>query len=350
VRPPPRLLFGLLRCIAPSGSLCHAAEAAATANVAATAAEAAAATGALAAGTAAHPRSWRLCRGRRMGSWSMRKPVMTTETKPTTLIAYRVSESPAMRLVRAPVAREWMTATRERFAHRCLPLLIANEAGWLICSGSALRATWDGGDDISSLTVEPLHGPAPVPALSHFGHGILTWHIPYLFRTAPGYNLVVRGPTNRPKDGACPLDGVVETDWAAATFTMNWKLTHAGMPVTFEVDEPICMIFPQRRGELEDFRPEVRALDADVDVSQGHRRWRESRAAFLVDLDAPGAPPEWQKHYFRGTTPDGNPGTGHQTKLKLHDFVHRDEDAAGPPPAGERLAEQRDFTPFPGSD
>ena len=324
--PPPRLLLGLLQFIAP---LWHAAEAAAT--VADTATQEAAAT-----------------TDRRRGS--MRKPVMATGTTPTTLSAYRVSESPAMRLVRAPVAREWMTATHERFAHRCLPLLIANEAGWLICSGNALRATWDGGDDISSVTVEPLHGPAPAPALSHFGHGILTWHIPYLFRTAPGYNLVVRGPTNRPKDGACPLDGIVETDWAAATFTMNWKLTRAGMPVTFEVDEPISMIFPQRRGELEGFRPEVRALDTDADVSQSHRRWRESRAAFLVDLEGPDAPPEWQKHYFRGTTPDGGAAVGHQTKVKLHDFVHGDEDTAGPPPAGDRRTERPDFTPFPDDD
>ena len=271
---------------------------------------------------------------------------MAMETELTTLIAYRVSQAPTMRLMRAPVAREWMTVTRDRFAHRCLPLLIANQAGWLVCSGNALRATWDGGDDISSVIVEPLHGPAPVPALSHFGHGVLTWRIPYLFRTAPGYNLVVRGPTNRPKDGACALDGIVETDWAAATFTMNWKLTRANMPVAFEVDEPICMIFPQRRGELEGFRPEVRQLDEDADVLQSYQRWQESRTTFLLDLDTPGAPPNWQKHYFRGTSPDGSSGTEHQTKLKLRDFVHRDEDRAGPPPAGERV----DFTPFPESD
>ena len=27
---------------------------------------------------------------------------------------------------------------------------------------------------------------------------------------------------------------------------MNWKLTRKLMPVRFEVDEPICMIVPQR--------------------------------------------------------------------------------------------------------
>ena len=42
---------------------------------------------------------------------------------------------------------------------------------------------------------------------SHFGNGILTWHLPMLFRTPPGYNLSVRGPANYPKDAVCPFRG-----------------------------------------------------------------------------------------------------------------------------------------------
>ena len=42
-------------------------------------------------------------------------------------------------------------------------------------------------------------------AESLFGHGILTWTLPYLFRTPPGYNLLARGPANWPKDGSAHL-------------------------------------------------------------------------------------------------------------------------------------------------
>ena len=45
------------------------------------------------------------------------------------LIAYRVSAL-SMRLVPAPRARDWMQATRDHVANRCLPLLVANQAGW----------------------------------------------------------------------------------------------------------------------------------------------------------------------------------------------------------------------------
>jgi hypothetical protein len=123
-----------------------------------------------------------------------------------------------------------MQATNERFANRCLPLLIANQAGWFLLNSHPIRVTWDGGNELSNLQVEYLKGFPPYPAVSHFGHGIVTWTIPYLFRTPPGYNLLVRGPSNWPKDGAHALEGIVETDWSVATFTMNWMLTRPNQP------------------------------------------------------------------------------------------------------------------------
>jgi hypothetical protein len=108
-----------------------------------------------------------------------------------------------------------------RFANRCLPLRIANQAGWFILNSHPLRVTWTGGNDLSALEVESLDPSVAPPAASHFGSGILTWNIPYLFRTPPGYNLHARGPANWPKDGACPLEGIVETDWAVSTFTIT---------------------------------------------------------------------------------------------------------------------------------
>ena len=80
--------------------------------------------------------------------------------------------------------------------------------------------------------------------MSTFGSGILTFTIGYLFRTAPGYNLHVRGPANSPKDGIVALEGVVESDWTEAAFTMNWKVTRPNHPVVFEENEPIAMISP----------------------------------------------------------------------------------------------------------
>src|SRR5688500_15120053 len=125
------------------------------------------------------------------------------------LTAYRVQPGSTMPLVPAPLERAWLDATADRFGYRCLPVLIANQAGWFILNNHALDVVWNGGDAIEDLTVTYHEGDPPYPALSHFGHGILTWHIPYLFETPPGVQLLARGPANSPKDGISPLEGMV---------------------------------------------------------------------------------------------------------------------------------------------
>ena len=245
-------------------------------------------------------------------------------TNEPALIAYSVNPQMPMRLVRAASTRAWMDATGARFAYRCLPLLIANQSGWFVLNSHAIQVTWTGGDGIASVQVEYLEGSPPFPALSHFGHGILTWSLPYLFRTSPGYNLLVRGPANWPKDGVYPLEGIVESDWCAATFTMNWKLTHPNQPVTFDIDEPICMIVPQRRSELERFHPEIHDIASDPEIYQGYQKWCQSRGQFLADLKVLGSEAVkrgWQKDYLRGITTEGVRIPEHETKLTLRDFV-----------------------------
>ncbi|MFJ9029448.1 DUF6065 family protein [Streptomyces sp. NPDC102274] len=218
--------------------------------------------------------------------------------------------------------REWMSATDQRFANRCLPLLMANQSGWVIRNSVAFQAKWTGGDCKKSLVItHDGSGPTPL-ARSHFGYGIITWDIPYLFRTPPGYNLLVRGPANSPKDGVCALEGVVETDWTAATFTMNWKMTRPFMDVIFEEGEPMCMVVPQRRGELEAFQPEVRSLESHAEERRRCKAFAASRQSFLERLPhLQSSEAKWQKNYFRGRDTEGDtPVPEHQTRLHLRPF------------------------------
>jgi hypothetical protein len=238
-------------------------------------------------------------------------------------IAYRTSVNPIVDLVPAPLQRTWMAETHDGFAHRCLPLLIANQAGWWVTVPQTLSVEWNGGPALPDTRVVLEEGDPPAAAASHFGHGIVTFTIPYLFRTPPGWNLLVRGPANWPKDGASPLEGIVETDWCPATFTMNWQVTRPAHAVRFERGEPIAMLVPTRRGDLEACAPELRELHQDKDVSTEYRAWRQSRAAFLEDLHLPGTAAReerWQKDYMLGLRPDGSEAPEHQRKLSLRAF------------------------------
>src|SRR5437762_11070709 len=135
-----------------------------------------------------------------------------------------------------------MVNVYQKFPYRCLPLVVANQYGWEILSTHHVRASWDGTSKAKGLCVENLCGDGPLHCYSHFGEGVLTFQIPFLFKTPDGWNLMVRSPTNSPKDGIAALDGIIETDWAHSTFTMNWRFTRA-CTVEFAIGEPICLFF-----------------------------------------------------------------------------------------------------------
>jgi hypothetical protein len=228
----------------------------------------------------------------------------------------------------APSTRKWMDNTDQAFANRCLPLRIANQAGWFILNRRKIEVMWNGGDKIGDVAIrfykrhtsETL-SLQQLSVSSHFGHGIITWRIPFLFRTPPGYNLWVRGPTNWCKDGVCPLDAIVETDWSEATFTMNWKLTRAGVPIVFDEGEPVCMIFPCLRGNMEAFRPEMRQIAENQQLKQNHEIWSESRKVFNKELHNHKRGKRWQAHYYLGKTLSGKNFSEHQLRLTPRGFA-----------------------------
>jgi hypothetical protein len=237
------------------------------------------------------------------------------------LICYPTSGDPP-KIVAAPVERAWMDRAEQGFAYRCLPLNIANTHGWLLLNTVPFVAQWDGSAGLDAIKLSATTAGAPI-ALSHFGLGVLTFNVNALFRTEPGYDLMVTGPLNLPKDGLYPLTGIVETDWAPFTFTMNWKFTRKSTPIAFERDEPFCMIFPLKRGLVDEVEPEFRVLESDSEVCEAYLAWADSRRDFNDALKLPGSEAQtqkWQKDYFRGRTSFGNAPPDHRTRLRLAEF------------------------------
>ena len=240
-------------------------------------------------------------------------------TKEMELLAIRLEEGMDIR----PALREraWM-AQADGFPKRCLPMLLANQAGWELISPVRFTAVWDGGDASTAISISSESETLPW-VTSHFGLGILTWYVPLLFRTPPGYNLLVRGPANCPKDGISALEGIVETDWTTATFTMNWKFTRAHLPISFESGEAFAMVVPICRGELERFRPILRSASSEPVIIDQFKQFAHSRQEFVQELKKPGSSAQrdgWQRHYFLGRNVDGTIAPEHQTRLQLAAF------------------------------
>lgn len=228
-----------------------------------------------------------------------------------------VDELPEIRP--APFQREWMDNTREKFAYRCLPLTIANSEGWEMLCPVDFTAEWDGSDGFSAIHIVA-EGARHLAPISHFGAGILTFHVNVLFKTEPGYNLYVTGPVNEPKDGIQALTGIVETDWSPYTFTMNWKFTRKNTQVCFWKGEPFCFFFPVPRGLNESIETEVRRLDEDPELAKSYGAWQQSRDSF-ISTQRKTRESGWQKDYYHGKQPSGEHGIPeHQIKIKLRPF------------------------------
>lgn len=264
-------------------------------------------------------------------SQDMEDELMPTESSEQTFTAFELHQTIDTPLEPAEINRDWMDKAHLRHPYRCLPLVIANQSGWFLRSTASFRAYWYGGSAKEDVQLE-FEGPPDNRIVSHFGNGVITFTVPFLFRTPPGINLWVKGPANYIKDGIQALEGVVETDWLASTFTMNWKMTRVCEWVRFEKGEPFCMIVPVPRGLVDSLVPQRMPIKENAELNEQYLAWEASRNGFLQGLTA--RDPEaikrgWQKDYFQGKTPDGKDFTGHQTRLNVREFEHVGADGSG---------------------
>jgi Family of unknown function (DUF6065) len=180
------------------------------------------------------------------------------------------------RLRPSPARRHWMDELPH--AYKCLPLVIANQWGWQILCPTDIVVTWNGDPSLAGLQIEV--APQFLPAVkSQFGSGIVTFSPPWLFRTTPGWDLYLKGPSNRWKPNCIPLEGVIETWWLNYTFTLNWKLVEPGT-VVFAQGESLGQLVPVPHATFEN----ATALEAPIgqlepQAAKELLEWQERRRA-----------------------------------------------------------------------
>jgi hypothetical protein len=246
----------------------------------------------------------------------MSVPIETPE-----FICYRLkNDAPA--LIPSRLERDWMDTTNQRFAYRCTPVSIANSSGWELIMPFSIEATYFGGDQTDDLQVRALDNKrrASDVAVSHFGHGVLSFHPGYVFRTSPGWAIWARGTPNSYRDKIVALEGLIETDWLSTTFTMNWRFTRTGS-VRFNEGEAFCFITLVPHAVLDDIQPRLLKLEDTPELKVEHDAFNESRRTFnkkLKMLEPSAVAQGWQKHYIRGQPLTGGPKpTYHITKRRM---------------------------------
>jgi len=244
-------------------------------------------------------------------------PTGPAEVPERTILAYLLPgvEDEAQQWIRpARPTRKWMEATQMRYAYRCIPLSAANTMGWELINPVTCEFHWNGMTDPRSLHVwtEQPHRWGP---RSHFGSGIVTWELPFLFRTPADWGLVVAGQANHEKDGIAPLDGFIRTDWLPYPFTMNWRINDAKRTIRFEAGEPIARIFPYPLAPLDEFEVRIAKLDDDpafrqefIDWAkrrqQGYQERQAAEAKLAQTEQMPDLEQLWSRQYAKGQGAD----------------------------------------------
>src|SRR5438128_10505901 len=86
---------------------------------------------------------------------------MTTIPNDNRIYAYEVFEPTGVPITAGAWTRDWMDMMPDRFPYRCLPMTIANQAGWVLHSPVGLTAVWEGGQHPTSLRIDFGHAATP---------------------------------------------------------------------------------------------------------------------------------------------------------------------------------------------
>ena len=208
--------------------------------------------------------------------------------------------------------REWFTP----HFYNCLPLTIGNQYGFIIKSEYSFSVIWNGGDRLEDTLLLFEKDPKTLidfyPRIeSHFGHGILTVNMPYIFRTPPGVNLMTINPPNMIMPNITVMTGVIESDNLRRNFTFNLKVQQPNVEVFFPAGTPLAGFIPIPRNfadgfdmvwadEIFDEKTVLEELQANID----HRTHREEIEPTL--------PNNIGRLYFKGLDIYGNKLPNHQ--------------------------------------
>jgi hypothetical protein len=152
--------------------------------------------------------------------------------------------------------RSWM---KDNGAYNCPPMMIGNTLGWFLPLDHSVTLNWNGNNSPGSVKIKFTESGENVPngdVNDNFGHGVITFAAKSRpsFETSSGYSLLISGPTNMWIDGIHPLTAIVETDWSAYPFPMNWKLSEINKDIVIPSGYPIMCFIPINLSDIESFR------------------------------------------------------------------------------------------------
>ena len=231
-------------------------------------------------------------------------------TDPAIARFYRLIETarPPQRADRSAAGTLPMRAVRY-----CDAVTTAAGYGWYVFPPMELSLLWDGSDifwssdggewrqleavqfphfpaKFDEAAPEGLRGCSP-PFLTALPEpGVLQIWTGLIARTAPGWSLLVRPPSNLPISGGYAMyEGLLESDrWFGPLFT-NIRLTRTGVPVKLRADFPFLQVQPVPRAAYAEENQARMAVLPDLSAFTDED-WADYRRTVALPNDDPGRP------------------------------------------------------------
>lgn len=145
--------------------------------------------------------------------------------------------------------RDWMDATYNKHAYRCLPLTSANVYGWEIVLQQDIVVVWDGGNTVPAIQSGDIYHGRQIANCNKIG--MIDIHLGWSFKTEHGYSTWLTQSPNFFLDGAQALTASVPSFWWPDEVQMSWKITKSKEPVIFPAGMPFAFFYIYKNDLLE---------------------------------------------------------------------------------------------------
>ncbi len=245
-----------------------------------------------------------------------------------TLTAYRLGDTTGWKIEPPSRAREWMDNTPRKAAYWCLPITMANQAGWVVRLPGTVCATWNGKTAPDAVKLEFPGKTNRLKGLvsTNFGGGIVSFALPWVFKTADGTGLWVRGEPNSYTPDCVPLEGIVETDWAPFPFTMNYRIVKRNAQVYFPEGMALCLLAPVKMDLFEATAPSMVNITEEPELMEEIKRHGEKRKMQTGQLKADEGMRDSKGNmkpvldYYKGETTQGEKHAKHRKAFEIQRF------------------------------
>lgn len=148
-----------------------------------------------------------------------------------------------VKIEQTKIQRDWMDATDNKHAYKCLPVSQANTIGWSVSFLHDIEFIWDGISDTSDSHVTILKDKGNV-AYTTRANATISFQSGLYFKTEQDMSILSISPPNYFIDGASAFTSIISTSFFPDSYPIAWRITKPNTPILIPAGMPVATLIP----------------------------------------------------------------------------------------------------------